>query len=105
MPACQLIHLPQRRWLVDAVEEARGLGEATLVHAACVDDDAQCEPASIAENRLSIAASRLSIALKRCCRSRTSVVSVRTRAPEQIEIDPLVAHLKNSLNWRESISV
>ena len=36
----QLIHLPQRRWLIESVEEA-GLGEATLVHAACVDDDAQ----------------------------------------------------------------
>ena len=39
----QLIHLRQRRRLVEAVEEAR-LGEATLVHAACVDDHAQGEP-------------------------------------------------------------
>ena len=42
----QLIHLPQRRWLIESVEEA-GLGEATLVHAACVDDDAQGEPVSV----------------------------------------------------------
>jgi hypothetical protein len=42
----QLIHLRQRRRLVEAVEEAR-LGEATLVHAACVDDDAQGEPVSV----------------------------------------------------------
>jgi hypothetical protein len=37
----QLIHLRQRRWLIEAVEEAPRLGEATLVHAACVDDHAQ----------------------------------------------------------------
>jgi len=37
----QLIHLRQRRWLVEAVEEAPGLGEATLVHGACVDDHAR----------------------------------------------------------------
>jgi hypothetical protein len=43
----QLVHLRQRRWLVEAVEEALRLGEATLVHAACVDDDAQGEPVSI----------------------------------------------------------
>jgi SNF2 family DNA or RNA helicase len=43
----QLIHLRQRRWLVEAVEEAQRLGEATLVHAACVDDDAQGEPVSV----------------------------------------------------------
>jgi superfamily II DNA or RNA helicase len=43
----QLIHLRQRRWLVEAVEEAPRSGEATLVHAACVDDDAQGEPVSV----------------------------------------------------------
>jgi hypothetical protein len=43
----QLVHLRQRRWLVEAVEEALRLGEATLVHAACVDDDAQGEPVSV----------------------------------------------------------
>jgi len=32
----QLIHLRQRRWLVEAVEEAPRLGEATLVHFACI---------------------------------------------------------------------
>jgi hypothetical protein len=37
----QLIHLRQRRWLLEAVEEAPRLGEATLVHAACIDDPAQ----------------------------------------------------------------
>jgi len=46
----QLIHLRQRRWLVEAVEEAPGLGEATLVHAACVDDHAQGEPVVVLEN-------------------------------------------------------
>ena len=39
----QLVHLRQRRWLVEAVDEAPCPGEATLVHAACVDDDAQGE--------------------------------------------------------------
>jgi hypothetical protein len=43
----QLIHLRQRRWLVEAVEEAPRLGEATLVHAACVGDDAQGEPPAV----------------------------------------------------------
>jgi hypothetical protein len=43
----QLIHLRHRRWLVEAVEEARRLGEATLVHAAYVDDDAQGEPVAV----------------------------------------------------------
>jgi hypothetical protein len=43
----QLIHLRQRRWLVEGVELAPRLGEATLVHAACVDDDAQGEPVSV----------------------------------------------------------
>jgi hypothetical protein len=43
----QLVHLRQRRWLVEAVDEAPRLGEATLVHAACVDDDAQSEPVSV----------------------------------------------------------
>jgi len=43
----QLIHLRQRRWLVEAVEEASRSGDATLVQAACVDDDAQGEPVSV----------------------------------------------------------
>jgi hypothetical protein len=43
----QLIHLRHRRWLIEAVEEAPLLGEATLVYAACVDDDAQGEPVSV----------------------------------------------------------
>jgi hypothetical protein len=43
----QLIHLRQRRWLVEGVEEAPGLREATLVHAACVDDHAQGEPVAV----------------------------------------------------------
>jgi hypothetical protein len=43
----QLIDLRQRRWLVEAVEEAPGLGEATLVHAACLDDHAQGEPVAV----------------------------------------------------------
>jgi hypothetical protein len=43
----QLIHFRQRRWLVEAVEEAPGLGEATLVHAACVDDNEQGEPVAV----------------------------------------------------------
>ncbi len=37
----------QRRWLVEGVEAAARLGEATLVHAACVDDDAQAELVSV----------------------------------------------------------
>jgi hypothetical protein len=43
----QLVHLRQRRWLVEAVEQAPLSDEATLVHAACVDDDAQGEPVSV----------------------------------------------------------
>ena len=43
----QLVHLRQRRWLVEAVDQAPRLGQATLVHAACVDDDAQGEPVSV----------------------------------------------------------
>jgi hypothetical protein len=43
----QLVHLRQRRWLVEGVDQAPQLGEATLVHAACVDDDAQGEPVSV----------------------------------------------------------
>jgi hypothetical protein len=43
----QLIHLRQHRWLVEAVDEAPHLGEATLVRAACVDDDAQGELVSV----------------------------------------------------------
>ena len=43
----QLSHLRQRRWLVEAVEEAPRLGEATLVHAACVDYHAQGEPVAV----------------------------------------------------------
>jgi SNF2 family DNA or RNA helicase len=43
----QLVHLRQRRWLVEGVEVAPRLGEATLVRAACVDDDAQGEPVSV----------------------------------------------------------
>jgi SNF2-related domain len=43
----QLIHLRHRRWLVEGVERALLLGEATLVHAACIDDDAQGEPVSV----------------------------------------------------------
>jgi hypothetical protein len=43
----QLVHLRQRRWLVEGVERSSRLGEATLVHAACVDDDAQGEPVSV----------------------------------------------------------
>ena len=43
----QLVHVRQRRWLVEGVEQAPRFGEATLVHAACVDDDAQGEPVSV----------------------------------------------------------
>lgn len=43
----QLVHLRQRRWLVEAVDEPPLPGQATLVHAACVDDDAQGEPVSV----------------------------------------------------------
>jgi hypothetical protein len=43
----QLVHLRQRRWLVEGVETAPRFGEATLVHAACVDDDAQGELVSV----------------------------------------------------------
>ena len=43
----QLVHLRQRRWLVEGVEQAARSGEATLVRAACVDDDAQGEPVSV----------------------------------------------------------
>jgi len=43
----QLIHLRQRRWLVEAVDQAPRSGEATLVSAACVDDDAQGEAVSV----------------------------------------------------------
>lgn len=43
----QLIHVRQRRWLVEAVEEAPRLGQTTLVHAACIDDDAQGESVSV----------------------------------------------------------
>jgi hypothetical protein len=43
----QLVHLRQRRWLVEAVDEAPRLDEVTLVHTACVDDDAQGEPVSV----------------------------------------------------------
>ncbi len=43
----QLVHLRQRRWLVEGVETAPRFGEATLVRAACVDDDAQGEPISV----------------------------------------------------------
>jgi hypothetical protein len=43
----QLVHLRQRRWLVEGVEQAPRLGDATLVHAACVDDDSQGEPVSV----------------------------------------------------------
>jgi SNF2 family DNA or RNA helicase len=43
----QLVRLRQRRWLVEAVDPAPESGEATLVHAACVDDDAQGESVSV----------------------------------------------------------
>ena len=43
----QLVHLRQRRWLIEGVEPAARFGQATLVHAACVDDDAQGEPVSV----------------------------------------------------------
>jgi hypothetical protein len=43
----QLVHLRQRRWLVEGVEQASRSGEATLAHAACVDDDAQGEVVSV----------------------------------------------------------
>ncbi len=43
----QLVHVRQRRWLVEGVDAAPRFGEATLVHAACVDDDAQGEPVSV----------------------------------------------------------
>ena len=43
----QLIHLRQRRWLVEAVKEASRLGDATLVHAASVNDNAQGEPVAV----------------------------------------------------------
>jgi len=43
----QLFHLQQRRWLIESVEEAPGLGQATLVHAACADDDAQGEQVAV----------------------------------------------------------
>jgi SNF2 family DNA or RNA helicase len=39
----QLIHARQRRWLVEAVEPAAHQGDASLVAAACVDNDAQGE--------------------------------------------------------------
>jgi hypothetical protein len=43
----QLIHLQQRRWLVEAVEEAPRLGEAPLVPVACVEYDAQGKPVAV----------------------------------------------------------
>jgi hypothetical protein len=43
----QLTHLLQRRWLVEAFEEAPRLGEATQVHAACIDDHVQGEPVAV----------------------------------------------------------
>ncbi len=43
----QLVYLRQRRWLVESVEQAPRPGEAALVHAACIDDDAQGEPVSV----------------------------------------------------------
>ncbi len=39
----QLVQIRQRRWLVESVERRAGISEATLVRAACVDDDAQGE--------------------------------------------------------------
>lgn len=45
--AGQVIHLRQRRWLVEEVEPAPSGGDATLVSAACVDDDAQGERTSV----------------------------------------------------------
>jgi SNF2 family DNA or RNA helicase len=43
----QLVHLRQRRWLVEATDQPPQAGDATLVHAACVDDDAQGEQVSV----------------------------------------------------------
>jgi hypothetical protein len=43
----QLVYLRQRRWLVEAVDQAPRLGQATLVRAARVDDDTQGEPVSV----------------------------------------------------------
>jgi hypothetical protein len=41
------VHLRQRRWLVETVDQPLRLGDATLVRAACVDDDAQGEPVAV----------------------------------------------------------
>jgi hypothetical protein len=43
----QLVHSRQRRWLVEGAETAPRFGEAALVRAACVDDDAPGEPVSV----------------------------------------------------------
>jgi hypothetical protein len=43
----QLVHLRQRRWLVEKAEPPAHGGDATLVSAACVDDDAQGDRAVV----------------------------------------------------------
>jgi superfamily II DNA or RNA helicase len=43
----QLVHMRQRRWLVEATALPPRIGEATLVAATCVDDDAQGEQAAV----------------------------------------------------------
>jgi len=42
-----LVHLRQRRWLVEATEPPSGHHDSALVHASCVDDDAQGESVSV----------------------------------------------------------
>jgi SNF2 family DNA or RNA helicase len=43
----QLVHVRQRRWLVEKAEPPAHGGDATLVSAACVDDDAQGDKAVV----------------------------------------------------------
>jgi superfamily II DNA or RNA helicase len=42
-----VVHVRQRRWLVENVEKAVSAGEASLVELACIDDDAQGQPLSV----------------------------------------------------------
>jgi superfamily II DNA or RNA helicase len=43
----QLVHVRQRRYLVESTEVPQNAGDATLVHLSCVDDDAQGQALSV----------------------------------------------------------
>jgi hypothetical protein len=72
-------------WLLPSSRSATRTITASIadIRSSCTAKRCSIAPSrtSIAVRRPSIAVRRLSIAVKRCCRSRTSAVRVRTRAP------------------------